>query len=316
MKKPAPARLAKIRTKTEMISGFTSKAGGRQAESSLYDRRRSRWPAHLFALFVVVLTSALGVWQLQRAAGKARAQAQQVQAQASQPVRLDGDALAALSADPGRIAALDGHLVQLRARFDPAHTLLLDNRTHQGVAGFHVLAPAQVEGSDHPVMVLRGWIARDPLVRTRLPPLPTPEGMVEIEGLVQKELAQPMTLGGADGARESAQLWQHYDPALFAAWAGRMPAPLVVRQTVEPAYADGLVRDWNQPGTGVDRHRAYALQWVTMAAVALGAWLWLTLRRRPSSGPVPAGDAAAGGMMQETVKDRRAARDRRAVKDQ
>ena len=143
-----------------------------------------------------------------------------------------------------------------------------------------------------------------------------PEGMVEIEGLVQKELAQPMTLGGADGARESAQLWQHYDPALFAAWAGRMPAPLVVRQTVEPAYADGLVRDWNQPGTGVDRHRAYALQWFTMAAVALGAWLWLTLRRRPSSGAVPAGDAAAGGMMQETVKDRRAARDRRAVKDQ
>ena len=53
-----------------MISGFTSKAGGRQAESSLYDRRRSRWPAHLFALFVVVLTSALGVWQLQRKAEK------------------------------------------------------------------------------------------------------------------------------------------------------------------------------------------------------------------------------------------------------
>ena len=266
-----------------MISGFTSETPDRQADPSLYGRPRSRWLAHLFALFVVVLTGSLGVWQLQRAADKSAAQAQQSAAQASAPIDLDGPGLEALAADPRQLATLEGRLARLRVRLDPAHSIFLDNRTRQGVAGFHVLAPAQVRGSDRPVMVLRGWIARDPFDRTRLPALQTPAGEVEIEGLVQRELAQPVTLGGgADGNRESAQLWQHYDPLLFAAWAGRTPAPLVLRQTVEPAYRDGLARDWNQPGAGVDRHRAYALQWFTMAAVALGVWVWLAFgRRRP-----------------------------------
>lgn len=250
----------------------------------MYDRPRSRWLAHLFALFVVALTGSLGVWQLQRAAEKSAAQAQQAQAQVAAPVDIDGPGLNVLAADPRLVTALDGRLAHLRARFDAGHTIFLDNRTRQGVAGFHVLAPARVDGSELVVMVLRGWIPRDPFNRTRLPPLQTPDGVVEVEGLVQRELAQPVTLGGgADGIRESAQLWQHYDPALFAAWAGRTPAPLVMRQTVEPAYTDGLARDWNQPGTSVDRHRGYALQWFTMAAVALGVWVWLTFgRRRPA----------------------------------
>lgn len=269
-----------------MISGFTSDEAGRQAGQSLYGRPRSRWLAHLFALVVIGLTTSLGIWQLQRASEKAAAQAHQAEALARAPTLLDAATLDGLVAGPSAAADLDGRLVRVQGHFDAAHTVFLDNRTRQGVAGFHVLAPLKVAGGDQVVMVLRGWIARDPRDRTRLPTLRTPEGPVEVQGLAQRELAQPVVLGGRNGGeRETARLWQHYEPDGFAAWSGLKPAPLLVRQTVEPAYRDELARDWNQPGTGVDRHRGYALQWFTMAALALAVWIGLSLRgRRPAGG--------------------------------
>lgn len=278
-----------------MISGFTSEEAGRQAVAPLYDRPRSRWPAHLFAVFVIALTSSLGIWQLQRAEQKAAAQAGQAEALARAPTAVDGVALNGLAVKPEAVLGLDGALVSLRGQFDAEHTLFLDNRTRQGVAGFHVLAPLRVVGSDQVVMVLRGWIPRDPRDRTRLPPLQSPEEPVEVQGLALRELAQPVMLGRpGQGDRETGRLWQHYDPASFAAWSGLAPAPLLVRQTIEPAYHDALARDWNQPGTGVDRHRGYALQWFAMAAVALGAWIWLGWRgRRPATVAADAAPAAA-----------------------
>ena len=248
------------------------------------ERSRSRWLAHLLALFVIGLTTSLGIWQLQRASEKAAAQAHQAEALARAPTLLDAATFDGLLARPSTAADLDGRLVRVQGHFDAAHTVFLDNRTRQGVAGFHVLAPLKVSGSDQVVMVLRGWIARDPRDRTRLPVLLTPEGLVEVQGLAQRELAQPVVLGGRGGDdRETARLWQHYEPDGFAAWSGLRPAPLLVRQTVEPTYRDELARDWNQPGTGVDRHRGYALQWFTMAAVALAVWIGLSLRGRRSA---------------------------------
>ena len=280
-----------------MISGFTSDEPGRKAAPPLYDRPRSRWLAHLFAVFVIGLTSSLGVWQLQRAAEKAAAQAGQAEALARAPTPIDAAVLARLAADPRAITELDGALVSLRGEFDAEHTVFLDNRTRQGVAGFHVLAPLRVPGSDQVVMVLRGWIPRDPRDRTRLLPLSSPEGPVEVQGLAQRELAQPVLIGAVSrGDGGAARLWQHYDPASFASWSGLAPAPLVLRQTVEPAYQDALARDWNQPGTGVDRHKGYAVQWFAMAAVALGAWIGLAWRgRRPSRGTAGGAHAPATG---------------------
>ena len=252
--------------------------------AAAHDRRHSRWLAHLLALFVIGLTTSLGIWQLQRASEKAAAQAHQAEALARAPTLLDAATFDGLLARPSTAADLDGRLVRVQGHFDAAHTVFLDNRTRQGVAGFHVLAPLKVSGSDQVVMVLRGWIARDPRDRTRLPALLTPKGRVEVQGLAQRELAQPVVLGGRSGGEhEAARLWQHYEPDGFAAWSGLRPAPLLVRQTVEPTYRDELARDWNQPGTGVDRHRGYALQWFTMAAVALAVWIGLSLRGRRSA---------------------------------
>ena len=260
----------------------------------------------LAAVAVVALTVSLGNWQLRRADDKARLQLQRDQALARAPLPI-GTAL--LDA-----AATDGQRVSVEGRFDEPHTVFLDNRTRQGVAGFHVLTPMRIEadlpadGTVRYVLVLRGWIARDIAERTRLPPLRTPTGVQRIEGLAIVDLPQPIVLGSSGpegGAAEasaagrasgndrgnevgkdaSARIWQHLSMPDYARWSGLPMQPVLVRQTVE--LDDGLARDWVQPASGVDRHHGYAVQWYAIAAVTAGLWLWLSLRprRRGASDP-------------------------------
>jgi cytochrome oxidase assembly protein ShyY1 len=221
--------------------------------------------AVLAALAVILLTASLGVWQLRRAAEKSDAQAARDAALAAPPVAVG------VGGWPSA-AELGSRRVELAGRFEPAGTLLLDNRTHAGVAGFHVLTPLRVEPTGRAVMVLRGWVARDVRDRTRALPFATPTEPVRIEGLALAELPQPMVLRGDDGGLSpGASILQHFD---LEAWRrARAPdgAPFVVRQT--SALDDGLVRDWVQPGAGVDRHYGYAVQWFALSALtAVMGW--------------------------------------------
>src|SRR6266581_1706550 len=66
-------------------------------------------------------------------------------------------------------------------RFVARATLFLDNKVLRGVAGYHVLTPLALEGGDLHVLVDRGWIPAGD--RSRLPSVPTPEGLQTIEGI-------------------------------------------------------------------------------------------------------------------------------------
>jgi surfeit locus 1 family protein len=225
------------------------------------------------AALVVTLTLSLGQWQGRRADDKAAQQAERDAALAAAPVSLDA------AGEPG--VALEGRRVMATGVFDAAHTVFLDNRTRNGVAGFHVLTPLRLgdDARSRHVLVLRGWIARDIADRERLPPLRTPSTPVRVEGLALDELPQPIVLSavqeqGVDGGK----IWQRFELDAYRRWSGLTVLPVLVRQTSE--LDDGLARDWTQPGSGVDRHRGYAFQWYAMAAVTAGLWLWFVVLRR------------------------------------
>ena len=231
------------------------------------------------AAVVLAGTVSLGVWQLQRADEKATAQAARDAALAAPPLRPGAAALAA--------SALDGRRLELVGRFEPQRTLLLDNRTHRGVAGFHVLTPLRLDDGGAVVMVLRGWVARDLRDRARVPGFPTPEGTVRIEGLAMAELPQPIVLSrAADAAERGSPIRQHFDLEAWRRVEAPGALPVVVRQTSDSN--DGLVRDWPQPGSGVDKHRGYAVQWFAMAFVTGVLW-WrfgrIHVRRRADEDP-------------------------------
>jgi surfeit locus 1 family protein len=220
---------------------------------------------------VVALTLSLGQWQLRRAEEKAALQAGRDAALAAAPVPLAG-----ASADA---AVLDGRRVVADGTFDDARTVFLDNRTRNGVAGFHVLAPLRLEGDGRHVLVLRGWVARNLADRERLPALGASAAPVRVEGLAMAELSQPIVLA-AEAGEPASRIWQRFERDRYRRWSGLDPLPVIIRQTSD--LPDGLQRDWVQPGSGVDKHRGYAFQWFAMAAATVGLWLWFAvLRRRP-----------------------------------
>jgi len=253
-----------------------------QKEQTNDDFHRPEYRMHLrrlipslAALGVIVLTAALGQWQLRRADEKAEATHQRQAALNRAPVVLTASSPA---------TALDGALVSVEGRWLTEKTIFLDNRTRKGVAGFHVVTPLQLHAADQAaelhVLVLRGWVAREVLDRTRLPQFKTPEGRVRIEGLGLTDLPQPIRLS-RDSAfdPQAPRIWQHLDPRDFARESGLPLHGLMVRQLSEAD--DGLMRDWAAPGRGEDKHRAYAFQWFALSGVTALIWIGLSLRRRP-----------------------------------
>ncbi|RPH64061.1 MAG: SURF1 family protein [Burkholderiales bacterium] len=224
----------------------------------------------LAALALVMTAVSLGNWQMRRADEKRVLQAQRDAADRDPPVHVPP-----VDADP---ATLDGRRVVASGRFVPQWTVFVDNRTHKGIAGFHVLTPLKMTGSDRHLLILRGWIARDPRERSRLPELETPTGEVAVEGIAQRDLERALELGRSPTPGPQDRLWQNADLAAFAQWSGLAMQPLVVRQTAvsrrgAAEWNDGLVREWPDPGSGVDKHLGYAFQWYALAVLAAGLWI-------------------------------------------
>ena len=216
------------------------------------------------------LTIALGNWQRERASAKQALQQRYDAASAHAPVALDGARVDA--------AALRYQRLVVSGHFDDVHTILLDNRVRNGVAGYHVLTPLVPVGGGQAVLVNRGWLAPG---RTRvsvtLPPAPT--GAVEVEGIAVDPHSRYMELGDAAPA---GRVWQNLDFARYAQQSGLALQPVLLLQT--SVAADRLLRDWPRPDAGVDMHRAYALQWYGLAATLVVLWLVLNVERGAAAG--------------------------------
>ena len=239
------------------------------------------------AVAAFALTFSLGNWQMDRAAYKAGLQAQRDAADRGAAVRLGPGAPAA--PEPGQRVVAVG-------RFVPERTVLIDNRTHNGVSGVHVVTALRIEspgaGGGALIPVLRGWAPRDPADRSRLPAVATPAGVVEVEGRIEAELAKALELGAA--AQGEAAVWQNFDHARFERLLGEPVLALVLRQNaLRGAPDDGLVRDWPVPGDGVARHHGYAFQWYALAALVAGLWGWFLIGRVRGGGRT--GEAGSAG---------------------
>ena len=239
----------------------------------------SRMLAIVAMALVTALTASLGQWQMRRAAEKRAQQSVLERAAQAGPYALDGRPLAA-----GQIS---GRLVQLQGRFIPDDTIFIDNRTHQGVAGFYVLTPVKIKDSSLHVLVLRGWIARDVQDRNRLPMVKTPADDVQIAGIAEPTLERTLELKAMPEPQPGDRLWQNFDPDVYRRWSGLDLQPFIIRQSAVGSPDDGLVREWRTAGPDVDKHRGYALQWFVMSAAAAAVTLYLMYLARRDSRKAP-----------------------------
>jgi len=234
----------------------------------------------LAALLVIGLTVSLGNWQVRRAHEKQAIAQRQAQALSLPPLSLNARpaAEAGQAPDPAR-------RIVARGRFLAGKSILIDNRTHEGIAGFHLLTPLQLEtgletesGAAPIVLVLRGWVPSNPAQRWAWPDFRTPDGLVDVEGEPQAELPQALQLGRESAPGPGDRIWQFFAYDKYEHWSSLAVEPFIIRQTSN--LDDGLTRDWPQAGSDVDRHYGYAFQWYGMAVATVVLWIWHGRRRR------------------------------------
>jgi cytochrome oxidase assembly protein ShyY1 len=76
---------------------------------------------------------------------------------------------------------------------------------------------------------------------------------------------------------------QNLDIPSLAAASGLPLQNFIIEQTNDTA--DGLLRDWPTPASGIDTHRGYAFQWYALAAAAFLFFIVTGFRR--ASKPKP-----------------------------
>ncbi len=222
------------------------------------------------AVLVCAVTARLGVWQLDRADQKTRLQ-QQIESRHAMPALAASQWPAERAADP----AFHDRQVTLQGRWRHDGTVYLENRQMQSRPGFHVVTPL-VLGPGDAVMVVRGWIPRDGQDRTRLAPLPAPEGPQTIQGRIAPPPSKLYDFGDAG----QGLIRQNLDLAAHASALGLPLRPASVLQT-DAVTADEapLLRDWPLPAVDIHKHLGYAAQWFALSALCAGLYVWFQLIR-------------------------------------
>ena len=253
-----------------------------------------RWMVLAAALLAAVLTARLGVWQLDRARQKLN-----LQARIEARFKLPPLASVELARDDTTAQGQHYRRIVLQGRWLAERTVYLDNRQMNARQGFFVVTPLLLAGGDA-VLVQRGWSPRDFSDRTRLVPVTTSAGEVQLEGRIAPPPSKLLALAGA----ETGVIRQNLAVIDFARETGLRLRPLSVQQTGPaklPALSgdagasdlasqvpdDGLLRHWLAPAVDVSKHHGYAFQWFALCGLIVGLTAWfqcirpLRLARRP-----------------------------------
>ena len=220
---------------------------------------------------IVVCFCSLGFWQLDRAEQKQQAHSEFQRR--GKLARLDLNQYETTQT----AAAVVGYRAHATGRFH-ARSILLENQSHQGAAGYFVYTSLQLDGSSYAVLVNRGWVGmgRD---RQTLPDVRAGDARIRITGKVSLPPSTGLRLAGSEIIeRFSADVLrvQRIDfPSLSTAL--RQPlVPYTLR--LDDTSPQGFVREWRAPGADQARHRGYAVQWFAMASALVVLMVVLLFR--------------------------------------
>jgi surfeit locus 1 family protein len=221
----------------------------------------------------VALLLSAGFWQLRRAEEKRTIALEQADRGGKQTVVLEPALAASASLEQlrHRRARAAGHY-----RGDVQY--LLDNRIQNRAAGYHVLTPFRLQGSDVHLLVNRGWLPVGP-DRGRLPAVTVSDKAVVQEGLIVAPPASGLALGASGYDGEGwPRVVQRVDLVRIREQLKRPLLPFVLR--LSPASDHGYERDWRvRTGLTPERHLGYAVRWFALAVALVGLCVWVAVKR-------------------------------------
>lgn len=227
-----------------------------------------RWYFTLLTLAAVLLFVSLGLWQWHR--GEYRRE------QWASFARSDAPAVEANVEALQRLPRFTR--VRVSGQFDASHQFLLENISHEGQPGYEVLTVLQLAEGSH-LLVNRGWLPffgyRDRLPDIQLP-VSGPQwltgrlGVLPVPGIAAGRQPPPM-----DGSWPRLTTFPT-QAELIAVYGATLLDPVLL---LDADSGPGYLRQWHAPGLSPERHFGYAVQWWAFAALAVGLYAGLNLKR-------------------------------------
>ena len=210
----------------------------------------------LATLIMIPLMINLGMWQSNKADLK--------QAKKDLFDQREKDAAISIGSTEIDLDTMRFRRVSVRGYFKPALQILLDNQVYKGQAGYHVITPLLISGSNKLILVNRGWV---PVGEDRavLPVIDTISSELEITGYLQDLTGKYFELSNTEQNNGSWQsVWQNLNVDRYKK---------LVKQELQPAIilldsdskAGGYVREWPKPDYRIEVNRGYAIQWYLMS---------------------------------------------------
>lgn len=220
------------------------------------------WPA-LVTLTAFLVLCKLGFWQLQRADEK------QKWLEAFDATSYASPALVREYHENNKLAELNGQKVTISAAVLTEQVMYLDNRIHQGQAGYKVLAALISEPLNATVLVDFGWL-KAPAERHQLPSFTLPlQGT--FTGTIKSTQLEQFVLENSALTNSWPQRIQSINSVFDHNWPLPM-LPLVIY--ADEQQIDGLVQTYKPVIMPPEKHRAYALQWFLLALASVIVFLF------------------------------------------
>ncbi|WP_297324692.1 SURF1 family protein [Nitrosomonas sp.] len=224
--------------------------------------------AIIITIASVLIFTELGKWQLSRADEKT-ARYEQLEEYAKQPaIKLPGALI--------KLKDFQYREVEVEGEYLPEYTIFLDNKTHKGRAGYHIITPLKIANSSVCVAINRGWVATG-YDRAILPEIAEVNGQVKVTGVVVSSELRTLELSDTSS---TGRVWGNFDLNRYQEVVNLKMQPIMVLQ--KDRIEDGLIRDWDKPDSGASKNIGYAVQWFLLAATAIIIFLVLNVKRKNS----------------------------------
>lgn len=225
------------------------------------------WLVQFGTIITLSLFVKLGFWQLDR--GDVKSEIEYLTKDDAQPIKVS---LPLSGLEEWRYKK-----IQLRGYFSSSKQFLLDNQVRDGVAGYSVLTPFYVTGSETWVLVDRGWLAQG-TDRNQFPDVSLNEEMRAISGSVYIPYGDSYSLGTIAEGEDTG--WPRRIQFVDYLQLGQR-----IQTNIEPftlrlgsSEPNGFRRDWVTTQLSAKKHYGYAFQWFAMSLAVLVLWWVYSIR--------------------------------------
>lgn len=223
----------------------------------------------LVYVFFLILLLYLGNWQLGRAEEKRVFLLNQQQSSEKSVIDLNTQAFTENLRH--RKAAVSG-------AYDSEHSFLIDNQIVKGQAGYFVMTPFKIQGTDQSVLVNRGWVRLNK-DRRILPDvaMKMTVAIKQIDGRINHFPVVGIHLAGAEIPTDNwPSVVQVVDANILSKKLGYSLLP--IQMELSDQADNGFLRDWKNSQVLIppEKHIAYAVQWFGLAITLTILFIWFS----------------------------------------